>query len=80
MTRTLSLAAAALIAATTASSAQNQRVLRDVCLGDARSYCSTVQPGGGRLLLCLDKNRAKLTDACRVALPSSEAIKARIGG
>lgn len=80
MTRTFSLAIAALIIATAAASAQNQRVLRDVCLGDARAYCSMVQPGGGRLLICLDRNRTKLTDACRAALPTSEAIKARIGG
>lgn len=80
MLRSLPVFLAAALLAAPAAQAQNQRVLRDACLNDARAYCSTVQPGGGRLLICLDQNRAKLAEACRAALPSSEAIKARTGG
>lgn len=77
------LAAALLCAALpTAALAQvaNQRVLRDACYNDALTHCSKVQPGGGRLFLCLDQNRAKLSTPCKAALPTSEAIKARFGG
>jgi hypothetical protein len=83
MPRTASLAAALILAATlpaVAQSQQTQRVLRDACLSDVRALCSNVQPGGGRLVLCLDANRAKLSPACAKALPSSEVIHSRLGG
>lgn len=82
MPHTATLAAALALVATLPATAQNQpnqRVLRDACLSDARTLCGTVQPGGGRLLLCLDANRAKLSPACAQALPSSEAIHSRLG-
>ncbi len=36
------------------------------CGGDIRAYCSTVRPGDGRLLECLDRNR--VSAACKEAL------------
>lgn len=83
MSRTAPLAAALILVATLPAAAQNQqtqRVLRDACFSDARNLCGTVQPGGGRLVLCLDANRAKLSPACAQALPSSDAIHKRLGG
>jgi len=40
------------------------------CRDDLQANCSDVQPGEGRLLDCLDKNREKVSDRCQ------EAVKA----
>lgn len=38
------------------------------CGGDMQKYCSSVAPGEGRLLACLDKNVDKLNKRCTQAL------------
>ena len=38
------------------------------CRDDLKSYCSEVQPGEGRLLQCLDKNKGKVSSRCNQAL------------
>jgi hypothetical protein len=40
------------------------------CRGDMQTLCKDVQPGGGRILECLQKNRDKLSAACAAALPT----------
>ncbi len=40
------------------------------CGNDIRAYCSTVRPGEGRLLNCLDINGNKLSAQCKEALKS----------
>jgi len=37
------------------------------CRGDLQAYCSNVKPGEGRLLDCLDKNKAKVSARCKQA-------------
>lgn len=34
------------------------------CTVEIQAYCAEVQPGGGRLLQCLEKNQTKLSMAC----------------
>jgi hypothetical protein len=38
------------------------------CKDDLKAFCSNVQPGQGRMLECLDKNSAKVSDKCKQAL------------
>jgi Cysteine rich repeat len=38
------------------------------CEADLKANCSNVQPGEGRLLECLNKNEAKLSQRCKGAL------------
>lgn len=37
------------------------------CRGDLQAYCSNVKPGEGRLLDCLEKNKAKVSARCKQA-------------
>jgi hypothetical protein len=38
------------------------------CDNDLEKYCSSVQPGEGRLLKCLEKNEKKISGRCKSAL------------
>jgi len=38
------------------------------CDEDLESFCSSIAPGEGRLLDCIDKNMAKVSDRCKSAL------------
>jgi len=44
------------------------------CTEDYKKLCNDVKPGGGRIDACLQKNEAKLSDACR---QQREAIKTK---
>lgn len=45
------------------------------CREDLNRYCSTIQPGQGRLLNCLDKQGAKVSKRCNQALKDVGAKK-----
>jgi len=38
---------------------------RAACRSDYNKFCKGTRPGGGRVLACLNEQRAALTDACR---------------
>jgi len=38
------------------------------CRADMQSYCSAVKPGEGRLMNCLEKNKAKISKKCKQAM------------
>jgi Cysteine rich repeat len=38
------------------------------CRDDLKAYCSSVQPGEGRLISCMDKNEKKFSGRCKQAL------------
>jgi len=38
------------------------------CDNDLEKFCSTVQPGDGRLKECLDKNMANVSERCKAAM------------
>jgi hypothetical protein len=40
----------------------------NICMADLNSYCLDVKPGEGRLIDCLEKNKAKLDKNCAIAL------------
>ncbi|MDA8239338.1 MAG: cysteine rich repeat-containing protein [Nitrospiraceae bacterium] len=42
--------------------------LANECRDDLKTYCSAVKPGEGRLLDCIDRNKAKVTKRCNQAI------------
>ena len=38
------------------------------CRDDLKAYCSAVKPGEGRLLDCIEKNKAKISGRCTQAI------------
>ena len=38
---------------------------RTACKADFEKYCQGTAPGGGRIVACLNKQRAQISDACR---------------
>jgi len=50
----------------TAASAQTLTTeQRTACKADFEKYCQGTAPGGGRIVACLNKQRAQISDACR---------------
>ena len=47
--------------------------VRQTCKADFKKFCSGVQPGGGRILDCLNAHKGELTTACQEALPTAPA-------
>jgi hypothetical protein len=43
---------------------------RAACEADAKKMCPGIQPGGGRILDCLAKQKDKLSDACKKVVAS----------
>lgn len=69
-----------LCANTEAAWAQQQSVpagqaVRHACSADFQSLCPGVQPGGGRIVACLQQNAAKLSPDCQKALEASRAAR-----
>ena len=49
--------------------------LMQVCRGDYDRLCAGVQPGGGRVLACLQNHASQLSAACGQAMPRAQALK-----
>ena len=47
---------------------QGQTGLRQACRADYGRLCNEVQPGGGRIVACLQSHSGELTSGCRDAL------------
>jgi hypothetical protein len=48
------------------------------CRDDARKFCASVQPGGGRAVACLKEHEGELTPACKAALPTLERCREEV--
>jgi hypothetical protein len=48
---------------------------KQACAADLKTYCSGVQPGGGRIKACLQQNADKLSPACTTALQNAKAAR-----
>jgi hypothetical protein len=49
--------------------------VRQACAVDFKAVCSGVQPGGGRIMACLQQHMSKLSPGCQQALTASKAAK-----
>jgi hypothetical protein len=38
------------------------------CRDDLQKFCSGIQPGGGRLMACMDKNEKQVSGRCKQAM------------
>jgi len=43
-------------------------VQKVACKDDAKKFCQGVQPGNGRMLVCLAPHKEQLSDACRLVI------------
>jgi hypothetical protein len=50
------------------------------CHADAAKLCQGVQPGGGRIIACLNSHRAELSPACQTNLDKRQAKRAAGAG
>ena len=46
--------------------------LANECRDDLKTFCSSVKPGEGRLIQCLDKNKEKVSSRCKQALKDTK--------
>jgi Cysteine rich repeat len=58
--------------------AANDRAAMQACRTDARQLCANVQPGGGRIAVCLRENASKLSSPCQAQLGTLEACAAEM--
>jgi hypothetical protein len=49
-------------------------ILRQGCSDDAQRLCANVQPGGGRILDCLEQKKDSLSDKCKRATQKAESM------
>lgn len=49
--------------------------LKQACKADYDNLCKGVQPGGGRILACLQQNIAKVSPGCQQALTTAKAAR-----
>jgi hypothetical protein len=49
-------------------SEEAMQAMRQACRDDARSFCRDVQPGGGRIIICLKQNYSAISPDCREAI------------
>ncbi len=57
-----------------AAKARGKR-LRDACAEDVRTFCSGIEPGGGRIAQCLKKHRDQLSSTCKTALAKARSTR-----
>ena len=77
----LALASAAFLVAAAAQTQISPQMrgeamtLMQICRGDYDRLCAGVQPGGGRVLACLQNQADQLSAACGQAMPRAQALK-----
>ncbi|MGE0565015.1 MAG: hypothetical protein AB7O50_10925 [Pseudolabrys sp.] len=54
-----------LMTATAALAQDMTAAERNACIGDYEKFCKGTIPGGGRIIACLEKQHARLADACK---------------
>jgi len=42
--------------------------VREACRADVATFCKGIQPGGGRIRVCLRANRDRLSEGCKSAI------------
>ena len=61
----LSLSGAAALAQ---GPAPMRAAVREACRADVATFCKGIQPGGGRIRVCLRANKDRLSEGCKSAI------------
>ncbi|MDX3929888.1 MAG: cysteine rich repeat-containing protein [Shinella sp.] len=56
-------------------SRQQALALRTACEADVKTLCNGVQPGGGKLLQCLQQNASSVSEGCATKLAEIKATR-----
>lgn len=49
-------------------SPEAMKELRAACASDVQKLCPEVQPGGGRILRCLNERKSEVSESCKQAI------------
>jgi len=73
----LGLATALMTAATAPAAAQAAmgKQVREACQADYKALCNGIQPGGGRVLKCLQEHQDQVSKECLSALEQAKAAR-----
>lgn len=52
----------------TSDQRERARAVAKACRADAQKFCKGVEPGGGRLLACLQGHETEISASCRTTL------------
>jgi len=70
---TAGMVLAMVIAAPLVSADQGQGGPAGACQEDQQKYCGDVQPGGGRIIDCMDQHQSQLSAGCQQAISQKKA-------
>ncbi|MCO5965073.1 cysteine rich repeat-containing protein [Sinorhizobium meliloti] len=56
-------------------SRQQMHEVRSACEADVERLCNGVQPGGGKLMQCLQQNASSLSETCTATLMELKAAR-----
>jgi hypothetical protein len=70
-------AVAALVLAAVPAAAQGTAEERSACMGDAFKFCFSDIPNVPKIEACMERNKSKLTPACRAEFSPSKKTKMR---
>ncbi|WP_319497800.1 cysteine rich repeat-containing protein [uncultured Cohaesibacter sp.] len=51
-------------------SMSQMRDIKSACKADVKAYCGSVEPGGGRLVMCLKDNENSISAKCKQMIDS----------
>ena len=68
-----------LLLASQMAAAQVSDKLKAACGADYKAHCSTVVPGGGRIIACMKAHAAQLSPGCKAALAEAGPASAPKG-
>ena len=73
----LGLATALMTAAAAPAAAQAAmgKQVREACQADYKALCDGIQPGGGRILKCLEEHKEQVSKECISALEQAKAAR-----
>lgn len=52
-----------------------RQAVRQACAGDIATFCKDIQPGGGKVAMCLKDHKADISAACKTAWQNLHAAR-----